>query len=358
MAGAKALTVPEYQAFVFGDYEERDRRPVVALKGNTARFVEEVHAGSRSFRSIRNERTRHGLTNEAMERSVIHQRPRVAESYVGSMKRTPTSLLRRPLLQLRAAGSCLCIGGAALGMLACSSGSRTAGALDAGGADAANDATTDSPVASSTGDASDSVDARSDGTTPADSSTSDASRDAALDDGGLDASVCVVPNPLNLVKNAGLDTDVSDWTAFPAPTGLQVSWNPHDAANCPTSGSLTVENQNDAGINSSVIQCIPVTAGTSYNFGGRVFVSSAGYLGQASLEVDWFSGANCHGTLSLGPDLIGTTYDTWENLSEPSLIAPAGTHSAQIELGIVQGHGTGFEALFDRIYLSSGGAQF
>jgi hypothetical protein len=273
--------------------------------------------------------------------------------------------------------SCICIGCAALGAPACSSGSTTG---DAAGADAADDGARSSPVDASMGeaseavdagndatapvdsstggatDATDVVDARDDAAPPVDSSTGDASGDAATAEAGLDASVCVAPSPMNLVQNPGLDTDTSHWNP---PSVLQVTWSPRDATNCSTSGSIVVENLNDAGINNGALQCIPVTAGTTYNFGGRMFIPSAGYHGQVALDLGWFTGTNCQGTIRFDPFLYASaSYDTWQSVSKDSLVAPAGAQSAQIELAIDQGTGSGFAPSFDMIYLSTGGAHF
>src|SRR5262249_19910597 len=134
--------------------------------------------------------------------------------------------------------------------------STTPDAADSAASDAADSATPDA-ADSAAPDAADS--ATPDAADSAAPAAADSAAPDAADGASTDAAGCEAPNAANLVPNAGLDSDVTGWYA---PFNIAESWNANDVLGCATSGSIAVTNENVAGINSGVSQCVTVSAGT------------------------------------------------------------------------------------------------
>src|SRR5215472_15797145 len=100
---------------------------------------------------------------------------------------------------------------------------------------------------------------------------------------GTDGGECLCPSAGNLLPEPGFDTDVSAWGQNGG-----AAFNSLDATSCPRSGSLEV--QVDAVGGSQIVmnaQCVPVSAGQTYDFGARVLVPAVFRFPAASIGVEW-----------------------------------------------------------------------
>jgi hypothetical protein len=262
---------------------------------------------------------------------------------------------------------------AATSALACSQSSPKAASGDGG---PSNDATSPNdasqPVEASNdtgkldanGDANGAVEAAVDGGLDGDATIGDGVAPDAPDasDGAPieaapegSAPLCLTKSAGNILTNPGFDTNVTGWTDFD-PAAIASSWSPLDATGCATSGSLAVENIDDAGINSGVLQCVAAVAGTTYDFGVSIYLPSNS---QVFFDVTWNSDASCMTEVGAEQQLAADTtiLDAWQSLSGTA-VAPAGTQSAQVYFQIVQGQGSGFTPLFDDAYLTPSPGAF
>jgi hypothetical protein len=179
-----------------------------------------------------------------------------------------------------------------------------------------------------------------------------------------DCGTCVMPGGTNLLSNGGFDTNVDGWT--PLDPNIVLGFAAADiVVACTTSGSLLAKNRATA-LDSGFVQCVPVTAGQSYNVGGWIRTPSTSGPGQTSIQLVWFTGANCQGTSSGGALLQANgTRDLWELLSQDNLVAPRGTASAYVYGELATSPNTG-DALvppayfsdFDLMYLSPSPGHF
>lgn len=207
--------------------------------------------------------------------------------------------------------------------------------MDSGGKDAAGDAALGDATADAAADATDAA-----------LTDADAGGDAAVE------GACTAKSATNLLVDPGLDLgDASAWLPF---SNIAVSIDPSDALGCATSGSLAVKNLNDAGINSGAYQCVSVTEGTTYDYGAHVYMvpPDAGPTGQVFLQLDWSASPGCTGGLLAFAQIsaAGPT-GAWQSVAGTA-VAPAGAKSGKLYLQIIQGTGSGFRPLFDRMYIT------
>jgi hypothetical protein len=179
--------------------------------------------------------------------------------------------------------------------------------------------------------------------------------------GGCSAAKCqcVAPGGTNLLANGGFDTNVTGWTPFdPA---ITLAFSKVDAAQCTTSGSVLASNTAANGLNSGFYQCVPVSAGASYDVGAWVRVPSGGAQGQTFIQLAWFTGPGCTGSISLADQLTWTgAFDTWQLLSADGLVAPAGTVSAYVYGQIIKNfpNSLSYQTYYDMMYLSPSPGHF
>jgi hypothetical protein len=111
-----------------------------------------------------------------------------------------------------------------------------------------------------------------------------------------------------------------------------------------------------------ITQCISATAGQSYDFGTYVRIPSGGPQGEVVVLLIFYTGANCTGTSTVTGELLtaGAPFDTWELLSQESLVAPAGTVSAQVDVKPIKqvASAMAFATYYDMIYVSPSPAHF
>ena len=185
-----------------------------------------------------------------------------------------------------------------------------------------------------------------------------AAADSPTADGGCEGAscggTCVIPGGTNLLTNGGFDTGVAGWTVFDPKIVLTES--ALDATGCSTSGSVLATNQDPNGLNSGFYQCVPVTAGVTYNAGVMILTPSGGAQGQTFLQVAWFPTANCAGSsLTLAGQVESSgNFDAWEPLTLTGLLAPSGTGSAYVYGQIIKNfpNTLPYQTYYDMFYLS------
>jgi hypothetical protein len=139
----------------------------------------------------------------------------------------------------------------------------------------------------------------------------------------------------NLLANPEFDSDLSGWTGPQAgvfdPTlnapgstgGSAQSINDQDNPGCPP-GAVCVGQV-------AIRQCVPVTAGTAYDFGGKLFIPGAqAASGYGNVALGFWASASCAGgfiSVSESPDVL--TVDVW-GLSIRTVEAPPGAVSASV----------------------------
>ena len=167
------------------------------------------------------------------------------------------------------------------------------------------------------------------------------------------------PNQANVVVNGGFDVGLQDWNSFD-PTNIVLQHQAADATGCSLSGSVQAINQNPNGENSGFYQCVPATAGVSYNAGVYVNVPSGQPQGQTFMQVAWFSGPNCTGNLTLAALLPSSAFDQWQLLAQDNLVAPAGTQSAYVYGQIIKNlpNAQPYVSDFDYFYLTPSPGHF
>jgi hypothetical protein len=168
-------------------------------------------------------------------------------------------------------------------------------------------------------------------------------------------AACLCPSAANLLPEPGFDTDVSAWEQNGG-----ADWSSTDATSCTRSGSLEVM-VDPLGGSQSVMnaQCVPVTAGQTYDFGARVLLPMSDPSTGASIGVEWIEFADCHGsfTMTAGPTADTSRAGSWQSLSG-SAVAPATAAAAYLTLQVTAPQGTSSSALFDDVSLSAYPATF
>lgn len=140
----------------------------------------------------------------------------------------------------------------------------------------------------------------------------------------------------NLLVNGDFDEDYVGW--FMAPSWVLHEWSHEpDVNGVPTSGSLRQENVNDDGIKAGGMgQCVSVTPGQAYRFGGSTYVPSGQAAeGGAGIHFQWKGTPDCTDSGiggAYGTDGVPGLFDAWYSSQSDWLVAPATAHSAQIDL--------------------------
>lgn len=159
----------------------------------------------------------------------------------------------------------------------------------------------------------------------------------------------------NRVENGDFDTSLAGW--YWAPSFVEDSWSPMDAGASPASGSARQENSNDDGIKAGGIgQCVPATAGESYQVGGSVYVPSGQSAdGLAGIHWQWKASLDCSGASIgglLGTDGEAAGFDEWYHWHSDFVSAPVGTQSILLDLISRKNDATGtFVAYWDDIFV-------
>jgi hypothetical protein len=173
------------------------------------------------------------------------------------------------------------------------------------------------------------------------------------------ACQCATQSSSNLLFNAGFDGDVTEgWT--PYDPKIVLSRGTIDSSNCKLSGSLLVTNQDPEGLNSGAYQCVPVTAGLTYDTGAWINTPSGLAKGQANLMLEYYTGDNCSGNVTVGSLLFTYDTDAWEYVHKENLTVPADVRSAAVYLQVVKNgpNEKVFSAYYDSIYLTPSPGKF
>ena len=110
---------------------------------------------------------------------------------------------------------------------------------------------------------------------------------------GEDCS-CPQPSADNVVRNAGFDKDLADWTQGSGPGGFSHQSAEEDEANdadgCPYSGSLYLSFAEEG--SQAISQCVSISPNSEYNTGMRMRVGNA----RAHCALSLFPASNCQGS--------------------------------------------------------------
>lgn len=165
------------------------------------------------------------------------------------------------------------------------------------------------------------------------------------------ALVPVMAGAQNLLANPEFTTDRASWSD----NGFG-NITPEAGSGSPAAGSLRVAND-DAPMTILVHQCVSVTAGTSVEFGGRIFTIAAIAPESHGIYARFFDGLSCGGSEVIrnsaiqGADVGGG----WFQWAASNQEVPATAVSARVELEVmVNVDGTG-DVQFDHIYFGLAG---
>jgi hypothetical protein len=176
------------------------------------------------------------------------------------------------------------------------------------------------------------------------------------------ASLAATAGAQNLLTNGTFNVNISGWTQEVQGTGGAV-FVPVDADGSPSSGSMEITNiSSGAGLNILFTQCHSATAGTSYDYGGKVLAAPPPPAGKFYVLLNFYANSNCSGSgisAAGGSDRLDfTATGSWQGLTRTGLVAPAGTLSASITLGNFKtGAGGSTISDFDDIFLAVTGTQ-
>jgi hypothetical protein len=134
----------------------------------------------------------------------------------------------------------------------------------------------------------------------------------------------------NLVTNPAFNGNLNGWSG-----SLDTTYDGTlDATGIPGSGSAhDTYNDPEIGSKSAMYQCITITSGTKYKFGGKVFVPSEELnLTYGGISLAWFENADCTGPISNAGTLVAhsNTVGQWISLDSNSVTAPPGAQSAKL----------------------------
>lgn len=154
----------------------------------------------------------------------------------------------------------------------------------------------------------------------------------------------------NLVTNPNFNTNLNGW----GNSGGATFDSTNDANGSLSSGSArwagTVAIPSGA-VSAGVNQCITITGGNTYDFGGKVLLTSAPAAGSANVIVSYYSDGTCNTFLTAGSGTAITSFGTWQS-SNGTLLAPASANSALIQQNEhTNGTAGDFTVNFDDMFL-------
>lgn len=130
----------------------------------------------------------------------------------------------------------------------------------------------------------------------------------------------------NLLANPNFDADISGWTVAGGSVG-SATWDGTDGS--PTAGSLLLDSTGSSQL--QVYQCLPVTAGQSYDLGASVLPGStapSNFGDGLSILTVWFTDTACSAYPGLSSqNLQPASGGTWARYGVSTQAAPAGTQS-------------------------------
>lgn len=131
----------------------------------------------------------------------------------------------------------------------------------------------------------------------------------------------------NLLTNGGFGFHLAGWNT----SGVGVfSWTATDRKGQFPSGSALLSDD-IPNTSVSLTQCLAVTSGQRYAFGGSAWIESGGPAdARARISVQYFTGPDCTGAFGASPGSSTTTTDRWVSLGAWSV--PQGVSSARLQL--------------------------
>lgn len=163
----------------------------------------------------------------------------------------------------------------------------------------------------------------------------------------------------NLVTNSGFDSGFAGWTNLEQVGVVKTDWRAEDATGDVNSGSVRVEHdQFSTGTVTGFLQCIPVVAGTEYQVSARTRVlPGQSATGTSRVDMTWFSGGSCQGSLFTSNLLTGGATPAWD-FNQAQITAPSPASSAWVMLRVekTSDPDEDFEADFDDVAVLATGA--
>jgi hypothetical protein len=177
------------------------------------------------------------------------------------------------------------------------------------------------------------------------------------------ACKCATQSASNLVPDGGFNGSAATWLAYSGGS-VMLSRSSRDVAGCASSGSLLYA-WDYIGADSPIESpCFPISAGTSYDFGGWVLTpAGSGSQGHAGLGPWWYTDANCmtrtSGTVQNSIILVdeSSTYDVWKLFRADSVVPPSDARFATFSVFVEARTGTG-QAYFDSLYFTPAPGRF
>jgi len=181
------------------------------------------------------------------------------------------------------------------------------------------------------------------------------------------ACTCFTQGSANKLSNAGFDKDVDGWTLVPpAYVSHYKGVDGTDCFNYSGVALLKPDAKHPDTSNAAIVQCVPATAGTTYNFGGRVQSSMVAidWNGWCTLSF-WKTLNDCTnaGTFqALASKQIAYYHDIkqtffWYDFTD-SLTAPAQTSFARLDCDTVDDSAMDPWVYLDNLYVSVAPAKF
>lgn len=155
----------------------------------------------------------------------------------------------------------------------------------------------------------------------------------------------------NIVTNPGFAGNLNNWTADPATT-FDLG---RDDTGTPGSGSARhVFNNASPGnaTQTALIQCIPINAGSTYSFGGKIFLPAQQPGGTgAQIILTWYTSADCS-VGGLNAQIIGgQALNAWFPASFAGFLAPPAAIRARIRAEVFAPPMSVSEMAFDDFFL-------
>ena len=155
----------------------------------------------------------------------------------------------------------------------------------------------------------------------------------------------------NLLVNP--DFDDADQLSGWAETGGK-TWSSDDFAGDPSSGSVQIPNSFAPAGSVLMRQCVPATAGQSLHASAEVRVAPGQSAGSVFFALAFWDTVDCSGTESNAvgffPGPAAPITGDWSPVAS-TIVAPALTQGAEIELTVVKGAGGSLTAFFDHVFL-------
>ena len=166
---------------------------------------------------------------------------------------------------------------------------------------------------------------------------------------------CSQPSATNLLRNPGFDQDLGRWLT----DGAAVWAGDQDGDRCPHSGAVDLRVASDVLGFAEIFQCVPISAGGNYQFGGRIMLSKIpveDYVAGCTLR--FHASENCTGTAldTFRLDILAgmtASYD-WRPFAG-SRAAPPGAGSMSLECQAINDSLIAHVWL-DMLYVSRSGA--